>query len=101
MKTLTLMIHAGVQQTLADSLRLLPQVQGFTITHVEGHSSHSNQDPFMSERDKVVGYVPRVRVDLLLQDADVSVVLSSLQAQDVFRSQGIYWITPVEEEGRL
>jgi len=101
MKNLTLVIHAGAQQALADSLRALEQVQGFTLTAVEGHSDHSEADTFLSARDRVVGYVPRVRLDVLLEDADVSAVLSSLLSQDGFRGQGVYWVSAVEQQGRL
>lgn len=101
MKNLTLVIHAGAQQALADSLRALEQVQGFTLTPVEGHSGYSGADPFLSARDKVVGYVPRVRVDVLLADADVSLVLAALLSQQSFQGQGIYWVSPVEQQGRL
>ena len=101
MKNLTLVIHAGVQQALADSLRAIPQVQGFTFTPVEGHSNHSEEDAFMSARDKVVGYVPRVRVDVLIEDEDINAVLAALLAQEGFRGQGIYWVSPVELQGCL
>lgn len=101
MKNLTLVIHAGAQQALVDSLRALEQVQGFTLTPVEGHSGYSGADPFLSARDKVVGYVPRVRVDVLLADADVSLVLAALLSQQSFQRQGIYWVSPVEQQGRL
>mgnify|MGYP001566753902 CR=1 FL=1 len=101
MKNLTLVIHAGAQQALADSLRALEQVQGFTLTPVEGHSGYSGADPFLSARDKVVGYVPRVRVDVLLVDADVNLVLAALLSQQSFQGQGIYWVSPVEQQGRL
>lgn len=101
MKNLTIVIHASAQQALADHLRTLEQVQGFTFTHVEGHSDQSENDPFLSARDRVVGYVPRVRVDVLLADADVGAVLAALQSQDGFQGQGIYWVSPVEQQGRL
>lgn len=101
MKNLTLVIHAGAQQALADSLRALEQVQGFTLTPVEGHSGYSGADPFLSARDKVVGYVPRVRVDVLLVDADVNLVLAALLSQQSFQGQGIYWVSAVEQQGRL
>lgn len=101
MKNLTIVIHAGAQEALADSLRALEQVQGFTFTHVEGHSDHSETDPFLSARDKVVGYVPRVRVDVLMEDAEVSAVLAALLSQNRFRGLGVYWVSPVEQQGRL
>ncbi|MEK6683956.1 MAG: DUF3240 family protein [Nitrospirota bacterium] len=102
MKNLTLIIHTNAQQDLADRLRSLEQVQGFTFSHVEGHGTHVEEDPFLSARDKVVGYTPRVRVDILLEDADAETVLETLATtSSSVLGQGIYWITTVEKSGRL
>ena len=102
MKNLTLIIHTNAQQDLADRLRSLEQVQGFTFSHVEGHGAHVEQDPFLSARDKVVGYTPRVRVDILLEDADVDAVLDTLRTtRNGGDDQGIYWVTTAEKSGRL
>ncbi len=102
MKNLVMVVHASVQQELADTLRCLEQIQGFTFSHVEGHSSQSDQDPFLSARDRVVGYVPRIRVDILLEDGDVDPVLSALCGERAETSwQGVYWVTAVERYGRL
>lgn len=101
MKVLTIVIHAGAQQALADSLRRLSQVQGFTFTRVEGHANHAETDTVLSARDKVVGYVPRVRLDVLLADADVNTVLAAALADGNYRGQGVYWVSPVEQHGRL
>lgn len=102
MKILTLIVHANSQQELADQLRTLKQVPGFTFSHVEGHGAQVESDPFLSARDKVVGYTPRVRVDILLDDADVAVVLEALRkAENNVTGQGVYWTTPVGEGGHL
>lgn len=101
MKNLTLVIHASAQEALADTLRTCEQVKGFTFIHVEGHSEQSENDPFLSARDRVVGYVPRIRTDLLLEDGDVATVLAALLADGSFKGQGIYWVSPVEQMGRL
>lgn len=102
MKILTLVVHAAVRQDLADILRGLPQVSGFTFTDVEGHGPQTDSDPFLSARDRVVGHVPRVRVELLLDDADVDPVLGAIcGAACSARGQGVYWLTPVERHGRL
>ncbi len=101
MKTLTIVIHAGAQQSLADILLELEQVAGFTFSHVEGHSHLSEDDPFLSAQDKVVGYVPRVRVDILLEDSDIDSTLAALKKQSNLHEQGIFWVTPVEQQGRL
>ncbi len=101
MKNLIIVIHAAAQQALADTLRALDQVEGFTFAHVEGHSFHSEEDPFLSARDRVVGYVPRVRVNILLADDDVDTVLAMLIEQNSLSGQGVYWVTPIERQGRL
>ncbi len=102
MKHLIMVVHGSLQQELAERLRSLDPVQGFTFSHVEGHGTHVEHDPFQSARDQVVGYVPRIRVDVLLEDMDVEIVLAALrEADNGFTGQGIYWVTSVEQHGRL
>jgi len=56
----------------------------------------------MTVRDRVVGYVPRVRVELLPDEACVDGVLAAIHAEDIgCRGQGSYWITEVQQMGRL
>ncbi len=102
MKLLTLIIHTNVQQELADQLRNMETVPGFTFSHVEGHGVQVEDDPFLSARDKVVGYTPRVRVEILLQDGDVDSLLETLRGARLgVAEHGIYWVTAVEQNGRL
>jgi len=102
MKQLTLIIHTDAQQDLTDQLRSLEQVSGFTFSRVEGHGLEMENDPFLSARDKVVGYTPRIRLDILLQDTDVDSVLEALRSSSSYvEGHGIYWVTPVERNGRL
>ncbi len=102
MKHLTLIIHTNTQQDLADQLRSMEQVSGFTFSHVEGHGVQAESDPFLSARDKVVGYTPRVRVDILLEDNDVESVLDMLRNSTCgVEGHSIYWVTAVEQSGRL
>ena len=102
MKHLTLIIHTSAQQDLSDQLRSMEQVPGFTFSHVEGHGVQVESDPFLSARDKVVGYTPRVRVDILMQDSDVDAVIDTLRSSSSYvEGHGIYWVTAVEQNGRL
>lgn len=102
MKHLTLIIHTNLQQDLADQLRSMEQISGFTFCHVEGHGVQVESDPFLSARDKVVGYTPRVRADILLEENDVDSVLETLRSSiSGLQNQGIYWLTAVERNGRL
>ena len=102
MKTLTLIVHADIKLALADVLRALPEVTGFTFTPVEGHGPQDERDPSLSARDLVVGYTPHVRVDIVLDDADVDRVLAALQVSNCgVAGRGVYWVADVVRQGRL
>lgn len=102
MKILTLIVHTNVQQQLADLLRSLDQVPGFTFSHVEGHGLEVDKDPFVSAHDDVVGYIPRIRTDIMLEDADVDAVLARLSEKETnLTGQGVYWVTAAEKGGHL
>ena len=102
MKILTLIVHTNVQQELSDLLRTVDQVSGFTFTHVEGHGNEIEKDGFLAAHDEAVGYVPRIRTDLLLEDADVDSVLAAISAADFeIKGQGFYWVTSAENGGHL
>lgn len=97
MKKLVLIAPVSAQQDLADSLRSL-SLGGFTFTLVEGHGMH-NPGLSLSARDRVVGYVPHVRVDVLLEDEEIEPVLEALGA--IGNGQYSYWMSSVERHGRL
>lgn len=102
MKKLTIIVHSSLQETLADCLRSIPQLDTFIFSHVEEHSSQLEHDPFLSARDKVVGYVPQVRVDVLMKDEDVTAVMEAIRhSKCQFRGKGIYWISNLPEMGEL
>lgn len=102
MKKLTLIVHADIEQALADMLRALEQVSSFTFTHVEGHGVQEERDPQLSARDLVVGYTPHVLVDILLKGEDVDAVLTVLRkTQSGVAGRGYYWIVEVERAGQL
>ena len=102
MKQLVMVVHANVQQDLSDRLRAIKQVHGFTFSHVEGHSHNTGQDRTLSPRDQVVGYVPRVRVDIMLEDADVATVLEALRGDDCgVTGNGVCWVSAIEQHGQL
>jgi len=103
MKCLTIIIHTDDQQELTNQLRTIGQVQGFTMNHVEGHGIEPEQDSFLSARDSVVGAIPRLRADIVLQDSDLDVVLNTLRnarASDQMKG-AYYWVTAVEQDGHL
>lgn len=102
MKNLILILPAHAHQRLADFLRGLDRVTGFTFTHAEGHGTHAQNDAGSSARDLVVGYAPHLRVDLLLDDADVEPVLTALRTADLgVKGSGVWWVMSAEQQGRF
>lgn len=102
MKNLILIVHADIQRALADTLHNLKQVTGFTFIHVEGHGPQAEYDFTLSARDRVIGYTPHVRVDILLKDEDVDDVLQALRETDCgLAGRCIYQVTTVEKYGSL
>ncbi len=102
MKNLALVVHSNMKQDLADQLRSMQQISGFSFSNIEGHGVQVENDPFLSVRDKVVGFTPRVRVDILLEEADVEPVLEVLRTSvNGIVGHGIYWLTAVEKNGYL
>ena len=101
MRILTLVLNAGVRQAVTDQLRELG-VAGFTLSHVEGHGPHTDQDQFLSARDLVVGFVPRVRIDIVLPSEQLTAVLDALRAPGAgFAGHGTFWVSPVESFGQF
>lgn len=102
MKNLMLIVPNDIEQALADTLRSIEQVTGFTFTRVEGHGAQDEYDSALSARDLVVGHTPHVRVDVLLKDEDVDAVLQALRAADCgLTGRGIFRVTDVERHGQL
>jgi nitrogen regulatory protein P-II 1 len=102
MKQLHLIMHDNLKSDVADLLRSLEQVKGFTFSQAEGHRRQSDGDSTLPTRDKVVGYTPRVRVDILLEDKEVELVLHALHESKIgLKKHAMYWITSVEAYGQL
>ncbi len=106
MKCLTLIVAASAKRDLADKLRNIEEVEGFTILDCEGHSSETQHDVFLSVRDRVVGYVPRVRVDIILEDVETKGVIEALKegflTNDADRARrGRWFVTDILSSGEI
>lgn len=101
MKRLSLMLNESKQNEIVELLQQLQEVGAYTIYHGEGHFP-GNIAPFESVQDEVMGFVPRIRIDLLLEDTDVAPVLDKIKGCSTCGSHGgVYWISPVDSMGTL
>lgn len=101
MKQLSLVFNKSKQNEMVGLLQTISKVNAYTVFHGEGHFP-GNIAPFESVRDEVMGFVPRIRIDLLLEDADVDSVLNKIKDCAICNSHGgVYWISPVDRMGQL
>lgn len=101
MKKLSLVVHSSLQRELADMLRDL-QLESFMFSHIEEHSSQLKHDAFLSARNRVVGYVPKVRVDVILEDERAGTLLDDIRNSKIaFNGKCLYWVTDLESSGEL
>jgi nitrogen regulatory protein P-II 1 len=101
MKKLSMVVHLSLQQELADILRSL-KLESFMFSHIEEHSSQGEHDALLSARDKVVGYVPKVRLDVILEDVRAGTLLDEIRRSKFSaKGKGFYWMTDLEESGEL
>ena len=102
MKCVTLIVHASAKSALTDFFHEITEVRRFTMIDCEGYDENDLADPSISPGDRVVGYIPRVRIDLAVNDHDVQTVMNKLRAaESQVVGRGVFWITTIEEEGLL
>ena len=102
MKILTLIVHTEVQQALTDLLRSRDFVSGFTFTHVEGHGIEVETDRYLEAHDEAMGFVPRIRTDLLIEEENVDAVIDAVKSSiQAVQGRAVFWVTPAEAGGHL
>jgi nitrogen regulatory protein PII len=102
MKCLTVIIHEAAKQKLVDTLLETKEVEGFTVLTGEGHSPHAKRNPFETKRDLVTGFVPRIRVDILLSESSIERIVSTLaQCDSCVEGTGLYWVSDISATGRF
>ena len=101
MKILKLIVHRSCQQELSDKLKASGYADDFTFTHVEGHGSHNESDLALSTEELVVGYIPRISVEILFEEKNLQGLLDTVRAIKGVKSHGLYWIVIAESCGEL
>lgn len=102
MKLLTLNMHANLKQDAADIINESGYSDNFTFTNIEGHGMQTKNDPLLSTRDKVVGYVPRVKLEILVDESHIMPLLHALRKSKLGANEFTsYWVTNVSSCGLL
>jgi nitrogen regulatory protein P-II 1 len=78
-------------------------VQGMTVSEVQGFGRQRGHTEVYRGAEYTVDFVPKVRVEVLVDDADASRVLDAIvgAAQTGAIGDGKVWTTPVDEVVRV
>jgi nitrogen regulatory protein P-II 1 len=78
-------------------------VQGMTVSEVQGFGRQRGHTEVYRGAEYTVDFVPKVRVEVLVDDADASRVLDAIvgAAQTGSIGDGKVWTTPVDEVVRV
>ncbi|HEU0103019.1 MAG TPA: P-II family nitrogen regulator [Mycobacteriales bacterium] len=78
-------------------------VQGLTVSEVQGFGRQRGHTEVYRGAEYAVSYVPKVRVEVLVDDADAADVLDVIvkSAQTGSIGDGKVWTTPVDEVVRV
>jgi len=101
MNCLTLFLHPSEEFGALDALRASPEVTGFTLTRCEGHGAGPKASLQQSAMDEVVGFVPRIRIEVILPSEAVDSVLERLKSGLGFDGPDHYSVTSVLRMGTL
>jgi nitrogen regulatory protein P-II 1 len=78
-------------------------VVGLTISEVRGYGRQRGHTEVYRGAEYKVDFVPKVRLEILAEDADVAQVMSAIResAQTGTIGDGKIWVTPVEDVLRV
>jgi len=78
-------------------------VQGMTVTEVRGFGRQRGHTEVYRGAEYTVEFVPKVRIDVLVDDADESAVVDAIveAARTGQIGDGKVWVTPVETAVRV
>jgi nitrogen regulatory protein P-II 1 len=102
MKLVTAIIKPGAMESVKVGLQEIG-IKGMTVSDASGFGRQMGQTEVYRGAEYVVNLIPKVRVEIIVDDADVESVLNSIvkSANTGSIGDGKVWVTPVEEIVRV
>jgi nitrogen regulatory protein P-II 1 len=102
MKLVTAIVKPFKVDDVKDALKAL-DVQGMTVTEVQGFGRQRGHTEVYRGAEYTVDFVPKVRVEVLTEDAEVVRVVEAIvaAARTEKIGDGKVWVTPVESVVRI
>jgi nitrogen regulatory protein P-II 1 len=78
-------------------------VSGITLTDVRGHGRQRGHTEVYRGAEYQVEYLPKVRLEIVVDDADVPKVVEAIvtNARTGAIGDGKYWVIPIDDVGRI
>ena len=102
MKLITAIIKPFQLDEVTEALRAL-DVSGITLTEVRGHGRQRGHTEVYRGAEYQVDYVPKVRLDIVVDDPDAEKVANAIidKARTGKIGDGKLWIMPIETVVRI
>jgi nitrogen regulatory protein P-II 1 len=102
MKLVVAVIKPFKVEEVTDALHAVG-VPGITLTEVRGHGRQRGHSEVYRGAEYRVEYLPKVRMEIVVEDADVDAVVNAIvnNARTGAIGDGKYWVVPVETVGRM
>jgi nitrogen regulatory protein P-II 1 len=102
MKLIIAVIKPFKIEEVTDALNTL-NVPGITISEVRGHGRQKGHTEIYRGAEYRVEYIPKLRLELVVEDTDVDKVLTAIveNARTGTIGDGKFWVIPLETVGRI
>lgn len=102
MKLVTAIIKPGAMESVKSALQEIG-IKGMTVSDASGFGRQMGQTEVYRGAEYVVNLIPKVRLEIIIDDSDVEKVLSTIvkAANTGSIGDGKVWVTPVEEIVRV
>ncbi len=102
MKLIVAIIKPFQLDSVTEALRAL-DISGITLTEVRGHGRQRGHTEVYRGAEYQVDYVPKVRLDVVVEDADAQKVANTIieTARTGKIGDGKLWIVPIETVVRI
>jgi nitrogen regulatory protein P-II 1 len=102
MKLITAIVKPHKLDDVKAALKDL-NVQGMTVSEVQGFGRQRGHTEVYRGAEYTVDFVPKVRIEVLADDADVDRIVDSISAaaRTDKIGDGKVWVTPVEDVTRI
>lgn len=96
MKNVSIIIKFSIKDELSDILKKESYINSFTLTSTECHNRQCEVDPQFSDRDLVVGHIPKIKVEVQIEDEYLDQLLEILKGVGGLKGNCSLYVTSLD-----